>query len=120
MIRGTTPDYILTLPGVDLTGETVYVTIAQTARGAARPADLMTGAASMRITKTGTDLAVSSDGTDTTIVFRLSQQETLALQAKQCLIQVRFVDSNGVARATEIKALTVEPILLERVIQYNA
>lgn len=103
MIRGTTPDYVLTLPGIDLTGMTVYVTIRQKNR---------------EITLTGAELTVASDGEDSTIAFMLTQEQTLGLHEGQALVQVKFIDAQGNAGATKVGRLTVERALLERVIEY--
>lgn len=110
MIRGTTPDYILTLSGVDLSDKTVYVTISQ---GAAK-----------KITKTGDDLHIAvhqEDSKDVTeIAFFLTQEDTLGLSVGSASVQVRYIDENGKADATDIAALTVDKVLLERVIEYVA
>lgn len=103
MIRGTTPDYVLTLDGVDLTGQTVYVTIGQ---------------GKTRLTKTGDELSVSVDETGSAIAFSLTQQDTLGLSAGSASVQVRFIDESGIAQATEKAAINVEDVLLERVIAY--
>jgi hypothetical protein len=105
MIRGTTPDYILTLDGVDLSDKTVYVTIKQCRK---------------LLTKTGDELTIAVGETGSTIAFALTQEDTLGLSAGSASIQVRFIDSEGVARATETAALNVEKVLLERVIEYDA
>lgn len=103
MIRGTTPDYLLTLDGVDLAGQTVYVTIGQGHR---------------KLTKTGDDLTVTTDEHGSSIAFSLSQEDTLGLSAGSASVQVRFIDSDGVAQATEKAVLTVDDVLLEKVIAY--
>ena len=104
MIRGTTPDYILTLDGVDLSEQTVYVTIKQCQK---------------LLTKTGDELTIAVDETGSTISFALTQEDTLGLSPGSASIQVRFIDSEGVARATDTAALNVEKVLLERVIEYD-
>lgn len=103
MIRGTTPDYVLTLDGVDLSDKTVFVTIRQ---------------CSKRLTKSGDELSVAVDESGSTIAFSLTQQDTLLLDVGNASIQVRFIDADGVARATNIAQLTVDKVLLERVIEY--
>lgn len=103
MIRGTTPQYVLTLANVDLTGMTVYVTIRDS---------------SVKITKTGYELTVVSQPTGSTIAFSLSQQETLSLHEGAAAVQVRFIDASGIARATKIASLPVNRVLLEKVIEY--
>lgn len=103
MIRGTTPDYLLTIEGYDLTNKTVFVTIRQ---------------GSTIITKSGDQLTISVDGEKTTIAVTLTQLDTLRLSVGKAEVQVRFIDSNGVARATDRAELTVDKVLLERVIAY--
>ena len=103
MIRGTTPDYVLTVKGADLTDKTVYVTIAQSVR---------------KRTKTGGDLLVSSDGTDSTVAFSLSQEDSLFFAEGAAEVQVKFIDSTGKAEGTDIGAITVDRALYEKVIEY--
>ena len=111
MRRGTTPDYILTIPGQDLRGCAVYVTISQ---------------AGQRATLTGDRLKVEADDLDeagepggTAISFRLTQRETLDFRAGQASVQVRWIDEENSAQATEIGAITIMPVLLEEVIGYG-
>ena len=52
------------------------------------------------------------------IAFMLSQQETLNLSVGSASVQVRFIDADGIARATEKATLTIDDVLLERVIKY--
>lgn len=103
MIRGTTPDYVLTLDGVDLSDKTVYVTIAQSNK---------------KLTLTGEQLSVTVTAEGSEIAFTLSQEDTLKLSIGEATVQVRFIDGNGHAEATEIASLTVKRVLLERVIEY--
>ena len=103
MVRGTTPDYILTVQGYDLTDKTVYVTIRQGQK---------------QITKTD-DLSIAYSEGATTIAFSLTQEETLALAEGSASVQVRFIDSEGMALATNIKQLQVRKVLLERTIAYE-
>lgn len=104
MIRGTTPDYILSIDGYDLSDKTVYVTIRQN---------------NVRLTKTGDEISVASDGSGSTIAFMLTQRDTLQLKEGTAEVQVRFIDSAGTAYATEIANITVNRVLLERVIAYD-
>lgn len=103
MIRGTTPDYVLTLDGVDLSNKTVYVTIAQ---------------GNKKLTLTGEQLSVTVTADGSEIAFTLSQEDTLKLSIGEATVQVRFIDETGHAEATEIVSLTVKRVLLERVIEY--
>ena len=104
MIRGTTPTFIMTIEGFDLTTETsVYVTFEQ---------------GKYEITKTGTDLRLTSSGEDTIVTLTLSQEETLAFDVGRADLQVRFIKSDGKAYATEKKPLNVKDVLYEEVISY--
>ena len=104
MRQGTTPEYTLTVSGYDLTDKTVYVTVRSRGR---------------IITKTGDDLAMAYSDGATSIVFGLTQQETLYLDLGQAEVQVRFIDVNGDAKATDIKPITVERVLQPGVIAYT-
>ena len=103
MIRGTTPDYILTVDA-DLTGQTVYVTISQ----------LRT-----KLTLTGDDLSIATDASGSTIAIRLTQQQTLGLAVGKAEVQVKFIAEDGTTRATDIQPITVDRALLERVVDYD-
>ena len=103
MRRGTTPEYELTVPDYDLTDKTVFVTLAQDNR---------------KVTKTGDQLIITGDSSGSVIVFSLTQQDTLAMHTGKASVQVRFIDYAGVAYATDIGTLYVDPVLLERVIAY--
>jgi hypothetical protein len=62
IVRGTTPTLTLQIPGYDLTGSDVFVTIRQ---------NMAT------ITKTGADVAMSVSGGNTELTSVLSQNDTL-------------------------------------------
>ena len=102
MIRGTTPDYVLTLP-TNLDGMTVYVTIEQNGR---------------KITLSGEELTVVPGEETSTVAFMLTQGQTLGLSEGMASIQVKFIDSAGTVGATNVGRLGVDRALLERVIEY--
>ena len=108
MVRGTTPHFILTIEGADLTDQTVYVTVRQR---------------QTEITRSGEDLTVTADTSGTapvsTVEVLLSQEDTLALREGTAEVQVRFIDGDGVAEATETATLVVDRILLDGVIEYD-
>ncbi|MBQ7687173.1 MAG: hypothetical protein IJT28_08100 [Bacteroidaceae bacterium] len=104
MIRGTTPDYILTVSDFDLTDKTVYVTMSQHDE--------------TMITLTGDRLSIAYENGASTIHFSLTQMETFRFRNGTIDIQVRFIDSNDVAYATEIKTVAAERVLLNEVIGY--
>lgn len=103
MIRGTTPDYVLTLDGVDLSDQTVYVTIAQ---------------GNKKLTLAGDRLSITATVDGSEIAFTLTQEDTLGLTVGGATVQVRFIDKNGHAEATDIASLIVRQVLLEDVIEY--
>lgn len=102
MIRGTTPDFTLTLP-VDLTDCTVYVTVR----------DRRTA-----ITKSGEELSVTAGTGSSVILMWLTQEDTLKLKEGGAEIQVRYINEAGVAKATECKPVDVKKVLYEKVIEY--
>lgn len=103
MIRGTTPTYTLFVKGYDLTGTTVFVTIKNTMR---------------KLVLSGERLSVTGGEEESIVAFGLTQEETLSLMEGTAQIQVRFIDSAGVAYATEIGRVTVGKVLQEGVIEY--
>lgn len=106
MKRGTTPYFTMTIEGYDLTDKTVYATIGQSG---------------LAIVKSGEDLQVSYNSTDdvTTIVMLLSQKDTLQLQKGTAYVEVKFIDEDGIVKATETEKLTVvENTLLEKRIAF--
>ena len=109
MIRGATPDYILTLTGYDLTDKRVYVTIGQRGK---------------RLTLTNEDVEISVDSTGqttvSTIALTLTQEQTLGFTEGSAGIQVKIIDSEGHVDPTKIAPLDVGKALLERVISYDA
>lgn len=104
MRQGTTPTYTLIVGGYDLTDKTIFVAISSRGR---------------KIIKTGDALSIAYGDEASTIAFRLTQQETLSLGLGQAEVQVRFIDSNGIANATDIKPINVERILQPGVIEYE-
>ena len=104
MRQGTTPTYTLTVSGYDLTDKTVYVAVSSRAK---------------RIIKSGDALSMAYGDGATSIVFGLSQEETLALSLGPAEVQVRFIDSDGVAKATDIQQIMVDRVLQPGVIVYQ-
>lgn len=103
MIRGTTPTFTLFVVGRDLTGATVFVTIKNDMR---------------KLVLSGERLSVTGGEEESIVAFGLTQEETLALKEGTAQIQVRFIDSAGVAYATDIRRVTVGKVLQEGVIEY--
>lgn len=106
MRRGTTPDYCLYIQGYDLTSCAVFVTLAQ---------------GEQKLTLTGSKLNVEYDDIENRSIvrFSLTQQNTLDLKCGNVQIQIRFVDINGNAQASNIEFIEVKPVLNEEVIGYE-
>lgn len=103
MVRGTTPGYLITVSGADLTNCRIFVTMAQ---------------GKHNVTLTGDRLTVTySDTADvSSIAFDLTQQETLRFMSGKVQVQVRYADENGNVEATDIGDTMVYPVLNEDVI----
>jgi len=109
MINYTTPTIVLTVEGVDLTGDDVYVSLEQGCH---------------EMVKTGNDLIITTDThgqiTDTIITFTMSQEESASWNfGKSVSVQVNYITPDGVRDATEIKTVSVMRNLLDEVIQYG-
>lgn len=100
MYQGTTPAVLLTIEDYDLTNMTVYVTF-KTKTGA-------------NVTKTGNELQILGSN----ILVSLNQSETLSLDQGPCWVQVRFIDSEGNAWATEKAMITIYDVLNKDIINY--
>lgn len=100
MTRGTTPDIICTLSGVDFSEiKSIYATIRQ---------------GSVVVEKTIDDVVINYPH----IHIFLTQEETLKFAGnKTASIQIRGLSNDGTAWATGIKSTTVKPILKEGVIE---
>ena len=109
MIKYTTPTISLTVEGIDLTGQDVYVSLEQ---------------GSTELTKSGNDLSISTETedqtTNTNISLVLSQEESAGFKYNQPVnVQVNWISQQGVRAATEIKSIPVMKNLLDEVIEYG-
>lgn len=102
-VRGTTPDYVLALNGYDLTGKTVFVTLAQ---------------GGIKNTLTGDRLTIVAGEDGSTVAFSLSQAETLRFKRGTAEVQLKCIDEQGNVDASGIGQLTIDRALLEREIAY--
>lgn len=102
-IRGTTPDYILTVD-TDLTGKTVYVTFSQSP--------------GCKLTLTGDEIEVIP-GNESIINITLTQEQTLAFVTGSAEVQVKFIAEDGKTHGTDIQNITIDRALLDRVVEYN-
>lgn len=107
MHRGTTPTNTITTD-LDLRNMTVFVTYAQGSSGEYE----------VLFEKTNDDLTINENS----IVVALSQADTLALSArkKTVYVQIRAIDSTGVAVASNIMTTTAEAILKDGEIAYDS
>ena len=105
MRQGTTPAYVLTVKNQDLRDKTVYVTLKDKNNHL--------------VTKSGEDVTVTYSENDSVIAFRLSQKETFALNVGAVKIQVRFIDANGIAKATNKAEVDNLDVLLNKIIRYE-
>lgn len=104
MYQGTTPALTMQVEGADLTDKTVFVTIR---------------CGNYSLTKTGEDVAVSYADGNSTVVIRLTQRETLLMQEPTATVQIRFVDENGNADATNKADFEVQESLYSAVIEFE-
>lgn len=109
MIKYTTPTITLTIEGVDLTGQDIYVSIEQ---------------GQHELMKHGSDLTVTTETvqqvTNTIVTFTLAQEETADFCFnKGASVQVNWINAAGKRAATEIKTIGVMRNLLDEVISYG-
>lgn len=104
MRRGTTPTILIRVNGTNFAGSNLYVTIEQKEH---------------ELTKSGEDVIVTPNGETSAVVeVYLTQQETLAFNSGSASIQIRWINEAGVAQASPIKRISINPILLDGEITY--
>lgn len=105
MYQGTTPALVLRVKNKDLTEDmTIF-------------ASIRTG--TNVITKTGEDLIVAKDENDTLVTMTLTQSETLKLNTGDALVQIRYIDDDGLAWATTKAKLNVNDVIYKNIIAYE-
>lgn len=104
MYQGTTPALTFEIESFDASGMTVFVSFKY---------------GNEVLTKTGDDVTVTYEDDKSTIVCRLTQEETLAMRQGTAKVQVRLIDSNDEAYATDEAYVDVEPVIYKEVIQYG-
>ena len=104
MRRYTTPTITITVRGETFADSTIYVTLRQ---------------GSTLITKTNDDIIKTVDGENSTLYVLYSQEETGSLAKGTAQIQIRWINSNGIADATRVKLVQIDPVLMEGVIFYE-
>jgi hypothetical protein len=102
VIRYTTPTDELVVKGVDLTGYEVWASYRQRSR---------------KLDVQAAD--VTYDGTDTTVLVPLTQEQTGSFCCGQVSIQVNWLTPEGARDATTIKEVSVGGNLLDRVMEYG-
>ena len=102
MRRFTTPTITIHITGLDLTDYHTETTIKQ---------------GSTVIVRENLPVTVTDTGCD--LVAVLTQEETGQLRAAGAQIQVRFIDSEGVASASNIKWIPIGDVLKDGVIEYE-
>ena len=104
MYQGTTPAIVYTISGVDLSAMKAFVSFKE---------------GNTLLTKSGDEVSMSYSDETTTIVCLLSQEETLAFARGTVETQIRFIDSNGMAYATNKAKVRVDDIIYKAVISYG-
>ena len=102
MRRGTTPTLACELTGVDLTDCKIYVTLKQ---------------GDLELTKENPTVVSTSTGCIVNVP--LSQAETLSFPRGVAYVQIRWIDENGLACATEEQLLKIDGILKQGEISYE-
>lgn len=110
MYQGTTPALNCVVFNWDLTDKTVYLTIE---------------CGMTKITKYGHELVITyvDDQPDTepysSVICLLTQSDTLSMRGKEATIQMRFVDSNGMAYASTKAKIDINDVIYRAVIEYE-
>lgn len=104
MYQGTTPVLTFEIESFDASAMTAFVSFKY---------------GSEVLTKTGDDVTVTYADDKSTIVCRLTQEETLAMRQGTVKVQARFIDSDNEAYATDEAYVDVEPVLYKEVIHYG-
>ena len=103
MKQGTTPTLVFVVPGVDLTEVKAWVT-------------LVSGNKEWDFT--GERVAVAYEDEQSLLTIELTQDETFRLPVGTLKAQVRWVDEDEEAFATEEASLQVDGVLMKKVIRY--
>ena len=106
MYQGTTPALTFEIEGFNAAGMTPFVSFKK---------------GSNVLTKTGSDVTIvyDSDNEKSVIVCQLSQEETLSMKQGSAVVQMRFIDSNNQAYATDEAEIDVERVIYKEIIRYG-
>lgn len=107
-MRGTTPTITMEFAGVDLTGFIFYVTISQKN-------------GRIKLTLSDDDVEFEYSNNKSIVSVALTQEDTLMFDAKEktAKVQMRGINSSGIAIKSAIKEIEVDEVLFGGVIEYN-
>lgn len=106
MRRGTTPSYLLRIVGDDISEFKIVVTIEQEGR-------------LFNLTGDRLDVNFDDETGDTLILFTLTQEETLNFKTGSAAVQVRAINTDGYAVASNDGVISIRKILYEELIRYE-
>lgn len=106
MYQGTTPAVTYSISGLDVSAMKPFVSFKN---------------GTEVLTKTGDAVVMEYDSVAqvTTVICYLTQTETLAMTPGSTKTQIRFVDADGQAYATEKATLRVDDVIYKSVIVYE-
>ena len=103
MRRGTTPTMLFSIPGHNLSGADIVLSILQ----------------GKLYNKTNDDMTVTATDAGTLLAVRFTQEETLAFRPGEATVQVNWLRPDGARMATEDAKIQITRNLLERVMHYG-
>lgn len=106
MRRGTTPSYLLRIVGDDISEFKIVVTIEQEGK-------------LFNLTGDRLDVSFDDETGDTLILFTLTQEETLNFKTGSASVQVRAINTDGYAVASNDGVISIRKILYEELIRYE-
>lgn len=106
MYQGTTPALTFNIENQNMSGMRAFVSFK-------RGPDVLT--------KTQPDVTVvyDSENEKTVVVCQLTQEETLNMRQGDATVQIRFIDSNNNAYATDKSVVKVEDVIYKEIISYG-
>lgn len=107
--RGSTPVLPIEIDGVDLSNARLYLTIANRQRG---------GCFTVRAPEDFT-VTYDSENEVSEADVPLTQEQTLAIAAGNCVGQIRYIFADGVADVTDPTEIQIGDILMGGVISYE-
>lgn len=104
MYQGTTPALTFSISGWDMSNMTAFVSFK-------RGADVLT--------KTDVTMVYDDEADKTIIVCPMTQEETLGIRAGDVTVQIRFIDANGNAYATNKATVEMKDVIFKEIISYG-